>query len=90
MWNLTEYQNIEIEYNQGLYEGWAAPEGRNTIQSRLATKWAMIQELRAIEDLTERWRAYAKYYPFDKAIPEYVFDEPSTEPTTNASEWDLD
>lgn len=90
MWNLTEYQNIEIEYNQGLYEGWKAPEGMNTIQSRLATKWEMILELRAIEDLTERWRAYAKYYPFDKAIPEYVFDEPSTEPTTNASEWDLD
>jgi hypothetical protein len=90
MWNLTEYQNIEIEYNQGLYEGWQAPEGMNCVQSRLALKWSMIQELRAIEDLTERWRAYAKYYPFDKAIPEYVFDEPSTEPTTNASEWDLD
>lgn len=90
MWNLTEYQNIEIEYNQGLYEGWAAPEGMNNIQSRLATKWTMIQELRSVEDMTERWRAYAKYYPFDKAIPDYVFDDPTTEPTTNSSEWDLD
>jgi len=90
MWNLTEYQNIEIEYNQRLYEGWQAPEGSNNIQSRLATKWAMIQELRTIEDMTERWRAYAKYYPFDKAIPDYIFDDPTTEPTTNASEWDLD
>ena len=90
MWNLTEYQNIEIEYNQGLYEGWQAPEGINNIQSRLATKWTIIQELRAIDDMTERWRAYAKYYPFDKAIPEYVFDDPNSEPTTNASEWDLD
>lgn len=90
MWNLTEYQNIEIEYNQGLYEGWAAPEGMNNIQSRLATKWTMIQELRSIDDMTERWRAYAKYYPFDKAIPDYVFDDTTSEPTTNASEWDLD
>lgn len=90
MWNLTEYQNIEVEYNQGLYEGWQAPEGMNNIQSRLATKWTMIQELRAVEDMTERWRAYAKYYPFDKAIPDYVFDDPTNEPTTNASDWDLD
>jgi hypothetical protein len=90
MWNLTEYQNIEIEYNQGLYEGWSAPEGMNNIQSRLAKKWLVIQELRAIEDMTERWRGYAKYYPFDKAIPEYVFDDPTNEPTPNASDWDLD
>jgi len=90
MWNLTEYQNIEIEYNQGLYEGWQAPEGMNNIQSRLATKWSMIQELRVIDDMTERWRGYAKYYPFDKAIPEYVFDDPTAEPTVNACEWDLD
>ena len=90
MWNLTEYQNIEIEYNQGLYEGWQAPEGINNIQSRLATKWTMIQELRSVEDMTERWRAYAKYYPFDKAIPDYVFDDPNSEPATNANDWDLD
>jgi hypothetical protein len=91
MWNLTEYQNIEIEYNQGLYEGWPAPEGMNNIQTRLATKWGMIQELRALEDMTERWRAYAKYYPFDRAIPDYVFDDPAAEePATNASDWDLD
>lgn len=90
MWNLTEYQNVEVEYNQGLYEGWSAPEGSNNILSRLMKKWTIIQELRAIEDMTEKWRAYAKYYPFDKAIPEYVFDDPTSEPVTNASEWDLD
>jgi len=90
MWNLTEYQNIEIEYNQGLYEGWTAPEGSNSILYRLKQKWAVIQELRGIDDLTERWRAYAKYYPFDKAIPEYVFDNPVDEPAVNQDEWDLD
>lgn len=92
MWNLTEYQNIEIEYNQGLYEGWDMPEGVNNIQSRLINKWGLIQSLRAINSISDRWRSYAKYYPYDKSIPDYIFDDSTSanDAVINSSEWDLD
>lgn len=93
MWNLCEYQNIEVEYNQGLYEGWdSLTGGENCVLNRLHNKWSIIQELMSISDNTERWRAYAKYYPGDKSIPAYVFEdnEPDINQDINANDWDLD
>lgn len=76
-WNVEEYNVIEVEYNQGLYEGLAKFCQRpgvtenewhkdNCIISRLRYKWDIVEELRAINDLKAKKAKYDEYYPPSK------------------------
>jgi hypothetical protein len=53
---IDNYMEIEIEYNQALYE--------NAL-SRLLKRWSTVEKLRNIEDLDKRKKEYNKLYPLD-------------------------
>lgn len=72
-WNMEEYKVIEVEYNQGLYEGIARYCQRpgttsddwhkdDCIISRLRHKWDIVQELRAIDNMDAKRAKFEEYY----------------------------
>lgn len=76
-WNVEEYRVIEVEYNQGLYEGLAKfcnlsntsndnHHKDNCIISRLQAKWNMIETLRAIDDMDAKRTKFMEFYPDPK------------------------
>ena len=66
-WRCEIYSEIEVEYNQGLYEGFKNTELLDdTIFKRLKQKWDIINELRGIKNIDERSIKYYEYYPEQK------------------------
>ena len=66
-WRCEIYSEIEVEYNQGLYEGFKKTESLDdTIFKRLKHKWELITELRGIKNIDERSVKYYEYYPEQK------------------------
>ena len=66
-WRCEIYSEIEVEYNQGLYEGFKKTDLINdTIFKRLKQKWDIITELRGIKNIDERSIKYYEYYPEQK------------------------
>ena len=66
-WRCEIYSEIEVEYNQGLYEGFKKTESLDdTIFKRLKQKWDIITELRGIKSQDERSIKYYEYYPDQK------------------------
>ena len=94
VWNLCQYQEIEVEYNQGIYEGWSdTPSGTNSILTRLHQKWNIIKTLRSIPNDRDKWREYAKLYPKDTAIPTDIYSESESETELNTESgevWEFD
>jgi putative phage-type endonuclease len=73
-WTLDDYKVIEVEYNQGLYEGENYITHKDNLDTlyhhiddsiikRLNHKWDIITHLRSINDIEERTQQYLKYYP---------------------------
>lgn len=63
-WRCEIYDEIEVEYNKGLYEGYKDTEfNDDTILKRLKNKWNNITELRNIQDIDKRAIRFYEFYP---------------------------